>query len=81
MAIKYHWVVYVGAVLVSVMMIFVCVKSRRRDVYAGGKRVAGVLYSEDEKYYKKKLYLYRYGIIVTLVLSAMTVGMAFLIMH
>lgn len=80
MAIKYHWVIYVGAVLVSVMMIFVCVKSRRRDVYAGGKRVAGVLYSEDEKYYKKKLYLYRYGIIVTLVLSAMTVGMAFLLM-
>lgn len=40
MAIKYHWVIYVGAVLVSVMMIFVCVKSRRRDVYAGGKRVA-----------------------------------------
>ena len=50
MAIKYHWVIYIGAVLVSVMMIFVFVKSRRRDVYAGGKRVAGVLYAENEKY-------------------------------
>ena len=80
MAIKYHWVIYVGAVLLSVMMIFVFVKSRRRDVYAGGKRVAGVLYAEDEKYYKKKLYLYRYGITATLILSAVTLGMAFLLM-
>ena len=53
MAIKYHWVIYVGVVLVAAMLAFSFVKSRHRDVYAGGKRVASVLYSRDEKYYKR----------------------------
>lgn len=80
MAIKYHWVIYVGVVLVAAMLAFSFVKSRHRDVYAGGKRVASVLYSRDEKYYKRKLYTYRYGIVGVLILCAMTVGMSFLLM-
>lgn len=80
MAIKYHWVIYVGVVLVAAMLAFSFVKSRHRDVYASGKRVASVLYSRDEKYYKRKLYTYRYGIVGVLILCAMTVGMSFLLM-
>lgn len=80
MAIKYHWVIYVGIVLVAAMLVLAFLKSRHRDAYAGGKRVAGVLYSRDEKYYKRKLYTYRYGIVGVLILCAMTVGMSFLLM-
>lgn len=80
MAIKYHWVIYIGIVFVAAMLVFSFVKSRHRDTYAGGKRVASVLYSRDEKYYKRKLYTYRYGIVGVLILCALTVGMSFLLM-
>lgn len=80
MAIKYHIVLYAGLAIALFMLVFVFVKYKKTKEYAGGKKIAGLIFQEDEAYFRKRKKLYKTGLTATLICCVLVVVSAFLLM-
>lgn len=59
MEIKYKAILYGGFALSLLMLISLFIKSKSKTSYSGGKKSVGIVFSQDDEYFKKKKIQYK----------------------